>query len=398
MQTSGRGFRDSEEYNGAMKFHPTTDPAALRRAAEARLKARPRVPAAAGEADWRRLQQELEVHQIELEMQNEELRAALAEATVAQERYADHFDFAPVGFFNLTDDGTILAVNLKGASLLGRERARLSDRRFGLFVAETSRGDFADFLARVFATGTVQTCELELERTLLAGLLEATRSPDGKECRAVLIDITERKQLENTLAQEEHLFHSFMDSIPDMVYFKDTQGHFIRANQAVANRFGQRNPAALLGKTDFYFFSEEHACAAYEDEQKIMRTGLPVIGKEEKETWPGQPDTWVLTSKTPLRDAGGKIIGISGISVDITKRKQAEEQVREQARLLDLAHDAIIVLDLAGHILYWNKGAERIYGWLAQEATGKQLLHHRFAGKPFLRGTHLQEPARQRAY
>jgi len=359
-----------------MKSHPTTDPAALRRAAEARLKARPVFPPPPGEADQRRLQQELEIHQIELELQNEELIAALAEATVAQERYADHFDFAPVGYFNLTADGTILAVNLKGASLLGLERSRLSDRRFGLYVAETSRSDFADFLARVFATGTVQACELELERTSqppLTGLLEATLSPDGKECRAVLIDITERKQLENTLSQEEHLLHSFMDSIPDSVYFKDAQGHYIRVNQAMSNRFGQSNPAALLGKTDFDFFSEEHARAAYEDEQEIMQTGQPVIRKEEKETWPGRADTWVLTSKTPLRDAGGKIIGISGISVDITKRKQAEEQVHEQARLLDLAHDAIIVLDLADHILYWNKGAECIYGWTAQEATQKKV-------------------------
>ena len=136
-------------YKDAMKFHPTIDPAALRRAAAARLKARPMVQPPPGEADQRRLQQELELHQIELELQNEHLLDAL-------DRYTDHFDFAPVGYFNLTADGTILAVNLKGASLLGLERARLADRRFGLFVAETSRGDFADFLVRVFATGTVQ--------------------------------------------------------------------------------------------------------------------------------------------------------------------------------------------------------------------------------------------------
>ena len=367
-----------------MKFQPITDPAALRRAAAARLKARPPVPAAAGEADWRRLQQELEIHQIELEMQNEALQAALAEATAAQERYADHFDFAPVGYFNLTANGRILAVNLKGASLLGLERARLSDQRFGLFVAETSRGGFADFLARVFATKTVQSCELELERTgepPLTGLLEATLSPDGKECRAVLIDITGRKQLENTLAQEEHLFRSFMDSIPDMVYFKDIQGRFIRANQVLANRFGQPNPAALLGKTDFDFFTEKHARVAYEDEQVIMRTGQPVIDKEEKETWPGRADTWVLTSKMPLRDTEGKIIGVSGISVDITRRKRAEEQIREQARLLDLAHDAVVVLDQTDHITYWNKGAERVYGWSAAEALGKSRTELMFNGK-----------------
>ena len=198
----------------------------------------------------------------------------------------------------------------------------------------------------------------------------------------MLIDITERKQLENTLAQEEHLFRSFMDSIPDLVYFKDARSRFIRANQALANRFGLPNPAALLGQTDFDFFSEEHARAAYEDEQEIMRTGQPVIGKEEKETWPGRADTWVLTSKMPLRDTDGKIIGISGISVDITAQKRAEDQIREQARLLDLAHDAIFVLDQTNHIAYWNKGAERIYGWSAAEALGKSPVDLIFKGAP----------------
>jgi len=186
-----------------MKSRPAIDPATLRRAAEARLKTRAAKPARLqDEADLRRAQQELEIHQIELELQNEELQAALEEATAAQERYTDHFNFAPVGYFNLTADGTIKVVNLKGASLLGLARTRLLNQRFGQFMAETDRRVFVNFLARVFTTGASQACELALRR---AGqppqpcLLEATRSPDGQECRCVLIDITERKLAEEAL-------------------------------------------------------------------------------------------------------------------------------------------------------------------------------------------------------
>jgi PAS domain S-box-containing protein len=195
---------------------------------------------------------------------------------------------------------------------------------------------------------------------------------------AVKEDITKHQQTEEVLAQTEHLFRSFMDGIPDMVYFKDTQSRFIRANQAITNRFGQATVADLLGRTDFDFFSEEHARAAHEGEQEIIRNGQPLVNIEEKETWPGRQDTWVSTTKLPLRDGHGKVIGIFGISRDITERKRAEEKIHEQARLLDLVYDAVIVRDMENRILYWNSSAERIYGWTAREAVGQdasQLLH-----------------------
>lgn len=200
----------------------------------------------------------------------------------------------------------------------------------------------------------------------------------GQRTHELQREVAERKRNEEALAQTEHLFRSFMDGIPDMIYFKDTQSRFIRVNQPIVNRFGQTNAADLLGKTDFDFFTAEHARAAYEGEQEIIRTGRPLMNIEERETWPNRPDTWVSTNKLPLRDESGKTIGIFGISRDITERKRAETQIREQARLLDLVHDAVIVRDMEDRILYWNSSAERIYGWTAQEVAGQkasQLLH-----------------------
>jgi diguanylate cyclase (GGDEF)-like protein/PAS domain S-box-containing protein len=144
-------------------------------------------------------------------------------------------------------------------------------------------------------------------------------------------DITERKRIEEALAQEQYLMQALMDNIPDYIYFKDLESRFIRISKAHAQSFGLSDPAQAVGKTDFDFFTEEHARPAYEDEQRIIRTGQPLVDMEEKETRPDRPDAWVLTTKMPLRDEDGRIVGTFGLSRDITERKQAEA---ERERLL----------------------------------------------------------------
>jgi rsbT co-antagonist protein RsbR len=137
-------------------------------------------------------------------------------------------------------------------------------------------------------------------------------------------EIAERKRTEKALAFESDLLHALMETLPDAIYFKDAESRFIRINKAQADRFGLE-PAQAVGKSDFDFFTEEHARPAYEAEQEIIRTGQPLLNLEEKETWPDRPDTWVATTKLPLRDHAGNIIGTFGISRDVTDRKQAEE-------------------------------------------------------------------------
>jgi len=152
----------------------------------------------------------------------------------------------------------------------------------------------------------------------------------------------ERKRAEEALAQERNLLRALLDNIPDAIYFKDAESRFISTNKAHAERwFGLSDPAQAIGKTDFDFFSEEHAQQAYENEQEIIRTGQPLINMEEKETWPDRPDTWVSTTKMPLRDAEGRIIGTFGITRDITERKRAEEQLQRYAAELERANEEI---------------------------------------------------------
>ncbi len=113
-------------------------------------------------ADTQRLLQELQIHHIELELQNEELKQAKAEVDAALERYTDLYDFAPVGYFTLAADGTIRMVNLTGASLVGVERSRLVGRSFRLLVPDELRPVFNSFLKQVLAGEAIQSDDFEI--------------------------------------------------------------------------------------------------------------------------------------------------------------------------------------------------------------------------------------------
>lgn len=155
----------------------------------------------------------------------------------------------------------------------------------------------------------------------------------GKAVRAsgVSWDITERRHTEADLARKRYLLDALMNNLPDNIYFKDAQSRFIAVNHAMSLWFGFSDPDEMIGKTDFDLFTAEHAHAALEAEKKIIESGRPVVGLEEEETWPDGHKTWVSTTKVPLRDPQGNIIGTFGLSRDITARKRAEDQLAKVA-------------------------------------------------------------------
>jgi PAS domain S-box-containing protein len=179
------------------------------------------------------------------------------------------------------------------------------------------------------------------------------------------------------LAQERNLLRGLMDHVPDSIYFKDQGSRFLRINRALANRLALGDPARAVGKTDFDFFTEEHARPAFEDEQEVMRSGRPIIGKEEKETWADGTVRWVSTTKLPLRDGAGRVVGTFGISRDITAAKHAEQALRaseERTRLIiDNAHDAFVAMDADGRVAGWNRQAEAAFGWARDEVMGRPV-------------------------
>jgi PAS domain S-box-containing protein len=200
-----------------IKTEPLPGAAGLRRRAEASLRqrreTRPSVLAGrTSTTDSQRLLHELQVHQIELEMQNEELRGARGELEVALEKYADLYEFAPVGYFSLGERGLILEANLTGSTLLGVERSRLIGRSLPQFVDPQSRPGFLEFLKRVFAEAGKQACEAGLRKedgtAFWASLYGSSASCPGdprKSCRVAVSDITSLKQVQDAQRRTEVL-------------------------------------------------------------------------------------------------------------------------------------------------------------------------------------------------
>ncbi len=169
--------------------------------------------------DTARLVHELEVHQIELEMQNEELQQTRAKAEALLAQYTDLYDFAPAGYFTLAADGAILAVNLTGARLLGIERAQLLNRRLGVLVSEGDRPGFNAFLAKTFAGMERECCEVALQKAEAAPLfvhVEAVVSEGRRECRAAVLDVTDRYQTEAERDQLIQELQQALDSVKSL--------------------------------------------------------------------------------------------------------------------------------------------------------------------------------------
>ena len=154
------------------------------------------------------------------------------------------------------------------------------------------------------------------------------------------------------------LVTAFLENVPDAVYFKDRESRFIVASASIARHLGCSSPDELIGKTDFDFFSDQHAQWARADEEDIISTGEPIIGKLEQERWPDGRITWALTSKLPIRDEFGDIIGTFGLSKDVTAQKQTEQELdKAQKNLVDasrmagMAEVATGVLHNVGNVL-----------------------------------------------
>ena len=139
-----------------------------------------------------------------------------------------------------------------------------------------------------------------------------------------VMDVTERKEAETKLAEASNLLETLLENSPDCIYFKDRSSRFVRYSKAFERLFNIKDVSTIKGKTDFDFFRVEHARGAFEDEQEIMRSGKPMIGKLEMEDHADGRLTYSLSSKLPWRDAAGNVIGTFGISKDVTALKEAE--------------------------------------------------------------------------
>ena len=180
----------------------------LRKKAEEELKKR-KLPKTITEADQLKLIHELQVHQIELEMQYEELTIAREQAEAAMEKYTDLYDFAPSGYLTLSNEGDITELNFLAAKKLAKDRSHLKNTRFGLYIAPESLQLYNEFFIEIFKSKQKQTCELEIrsnpEKPIFVHIAaQVSQNPDS--CLVTMFDITDRKAMEIELQKALHQY------------------------------------------------------------------------------------------------------------------------------------------------------------------------------------------------
>ena len=242
---------------------------------------------------------------------------------------------------------------------------------------------FTEVVARTGRPLHVETVRLRKDGTTVrvALTLSPLRDQDGRITggSAIARDISERDRAEEALRHEQFFMKTLMDTVPDAIYFKDRDSRFIRANRALAARVGVAHPEQLVGKTDRDFYAREHADAARQAEETILRTGHPIVGLEERESWPDGREAWVSTTKLPMRDEDGRIVGTLGISRDITARREAERRLVESEIRFRTAFmtgtDAYLIAGLRdGKIYEANEQFLAMYGFRRDEVIGQSSL------------------------
>src|SRR5450830_1313482 len=192
-----------------------------------------------------------------------------------------------------------------------------------------------------------------------------------------ITDITERKQAEETLYNERLLLRTLIDNIPDSIYSKDLACRKTLANSTEVRYMGAKSEADVLGKDDFGIYPKELAEKFFADDQLVMQTGEPVLNREEYILDEKQQKRWLLSSKLPLRNQEGRIIGLVGIGRDITDRKQAQEETqRERAffdQLVETAPEGIAIADPQGRVMRVNAEFVRMFGYGVDEVVGQYL-------------------------
>lgn len=195
-------------------------------------------------------------------------------------------------------------------------------------------------------------------------LPDALELKSGEEFRR---EATGRRKAEAQLQFEQNLLYTLMHHLPDAIYFKDREGRFLRISDSLASRFRLADPQEAVGTQAADYFSDQHAGKSRLDELEIMKTGQAKTGIIERESWLDGSTSWVSTTKAPLRDQTGKLIGTFGVSRDVTQMKQTEESLRISEQRFDLcvrgSNDGIWDWDIATNEVYYAPRFKALLGF-----------------------------------
>ena len=297
------------------------------------------------------------------------VEAALAEQ---EKRYRSLIGNLAMGILVADKNETITFVNPTAEKIFGIPDRELIGKNLKTFLSEEDY-EYVSAETTMRSIGETSVYEIDIRRpngeirhVQVTAAPEFDANGEFTGTFGTMLDISDTYLSKSLLG-------TLLDSTPDFIYFKDLDGRFILTNRAHAQLVGLNDPSAMIGRTDFNFFSREHSEAAREDEQRIIQTREAIIDRQEKKTWPHRPSTWLSTTKMPLLDQKGEIMGTFGISRDISERRQMEERNSLLATMVESSNDAIVGVDLDLRISSWNQGAQRIFGHTSEEMVGKQM-------------------------
>ena len=311
------------------------------------------------------------------------LRREMATLRTSERQLRSVFEQAPVGISHTAIDGSLRYVNQKFCEIVGYSRDELREMRYEDLThpddlaadnAATNRAlvgkaeGFALEKRYIRKDGTLIWVDLHVSL-----VRDAAGEPDYFV--AVLQDITQRKRMAEALQQERDLLRTLIDNVPDTIYFKDVAGRFTMINQAQAEMLGLDDPEEAIGRTDFDYFTAEHAQDAYEDERQIVATGRLIDGKIERVRRADGEFRWVTITKIPIKNRKGDVVGIAGISRDITERKRAQDALRKSKALfqslVESMPQSVFSKDLAGRFTFANQLYCEMEGQTLDEIVGK---------------------------
>lgn len=404
----------------------------LRQKAEALLKNKSsKTGSLLTEPETLKLISELEVHQIELELQNEELRLAKEQIEIEVDKYVELYDFAPSGYFTVSVEGVIIELNLHGSQMLGNDRAHLKNHPLGFFISDLSKPTFNLFLKKIFISKTTETCEIILstENNLPVYLhLSGIADNNGEKCFITAIDITERRQAEASRDQQLR-FTMALKEISEDVFFKDNAQEILISTNRIIGKTLQLDRALIydvsfeknritglcewlndehpgiisvkgihpletisvpfkeIMKTHKYLESHSNEVGEYftkDESGKILHEDFKI---KSLIWYPFAFDehgyhVFTLNQITKYRqwsqaeidflESASRKIGLAMMKINLlAERKHAENELRKLSRAVEQSPTSIIITDLAGNIVYGNPKICELTGYSKEELLGK---------------------------
>ncbi|MFH0966990.1 MAG: PAS domain-containing protein, partial [Methanobacteriota archaeon] len=323
------------------------------------------------------LNHELQVHQIELEIQTEELRRAHIALEESRDKYIDLYEFAPVGYLTLNNKTLVTEANLSVVTLLGAERNTLINHGFGVFITPEHLETWDQYFKLILNQRKKQTCTLMLKRgngSVFSARLEgiaSTRSEGAITVHIAISDITDIWQIE-ALRESEERYRTLTEESPDQIFIIGRDDIIQYVNTA-ALKLLHLSYDQVVGKPRKDLFSPEIFKLQDATLHRVFETGEG-IRKEAMIQLPIK-ELWIDINLVPLKNLDGIVTSVLGISRDITERKKAEAQLQESERrmkaIISFLPDATLVVDKNGTLLAWNHAMEEMTGVPAQQMIGK---------------------------